>query len=92
MPSVGQVSCPACQSVDWFQNGCVIATADGAIVSGCTRVQGPDPVLQGTTWSCNQCGLELDDRSPIASALDGIRRETCDHPASQDGEGRFGVA
>jgi len=81
MPSVGHVRCPACQSVDWFLDGCVIAAVDGEIVTGCTRIQGPDPALQGTTWSCNHCGHELDDVSPIALALDGIRRQTCDHPA-----------
>ena len=80
MSSVTDVQCPACHSVDWFQDGCVIAAVDGAIVTGCTRVQQPDPTLLGTTWSCNQCSHELDAGSDVAGSLDRIRAQTCDHP------------
>ena len=80
MSSVADVRCPSCQSVDWFRDGCVIAAVDGAIVTGCTRVQEADPALRGTTWSCNQCSHELDAGSGVARSLDRIRAQTCDHP------------
>jgi hypothetical protein len=87
MSSVTDVRCPSCQSVDWFQDGCVIAAVDGAIATGCSRVQRPDPALQGTTWSCNQCSHELDPGSGAARALDRIKAGTCDHPATGEGVG-----
>ena len=80
MPSVADVRCPACQSVDWFQDGCVIALSEGAIVAGCTRVQNPDPSLRDTTWSCNHCSYELVAGSQVARVLDQVRQRTCDHP------------
>ena len=87
MSTVTDVRCPSCQSVDWFQDGCVIAAAGGSIVTGCTRVQQPDPALRGTTWSCNQCSHELATASLIARELDRIKRGTCDRPATGEGVG-----
>jgi hypothetical protein len=91
MSSVADVRCPSCQSVDWFQDGCVIAAVDGAIASRCTRVQQPDPALRETTWSCNQCSHELATASTIARELDRIRAGTCDRPV-QGSWGGLGVS
>jgi predicted RNA-binding Zn-ribbon protein involved in translation (DUF1610 family) len=72
--------CPACGSIDWFRDGCVIAAVDERIELRCGRVQHADPRLAGTSWSCNQCAHEEPAGSQLARALDGIRHETCDHP------------
>jgi hypothetical protein len=80
MSSATDVRCPSCLSVDWYQDGCVIAAVDRAIVAGCTRVQRSDPALRGTSWSCSQCAHELRPDSGLARHLDELRARTCTQP------------
>jgi hypothetical protein len=77
---VAQYMCPDCGSIDWFRDGCVIASADELIELRCGRVQHADPRLAGTFWSCNQCAHEEPGSTRLAQALDALRHDTCDHP------------
>jgi hypothetical protein len=70
--------CPTCGSIDWFRDGCVISEADRTITLGCGRVQGKDPALAGTAWSCNQCAHEVAVGSQLQRDLDNLQRQTCD--------------
>jgi len=78
MPSLAQYRCPACRSIDWFRDGCVIAEADGALDLRCGRVQRSDPALAGTQWSCNACAYEVITGSALAGVLDVVQHDTCD--------------
>jgi hypothetical protein len=86
-PSLAQYRCPACQSIDWFRDGCVIDEADARLGLRCGRVQRADPALAGDPWSCNQCALEVPAGSGLAGALDGVRQGTCDQPRGGEGVG-----
>ena len=74
--------CPACRSIDWYRDGCVIAEAGEHAQLTCGRVQRPDPALAGTTWSCTHCAHEVPPGSRLEHDLDAIRTATCHDAAS----------
>ena len=77
MPPQTRYRCPSCGSIDWYRDGCIISEVDSAVTLRCSRVQGRDPSLAGTTWSCNQCAHELPPDSRVALDLDGLQQATC---------------
>jgi len=80
MPSLAQYRCPACQAIDWFRDGCVIAVASGELELRCGRVQRSDPALRGNTWSCNSCAYEVLAGSGLSRQLNALQHDTCDQP------------
>ena len=64
--------CPACRSIDWFHDGCMIVEYDATGDVQVVRVQPSDPRLARDHWSCNHCAHEVLSDTHLARGLERL--------------------